>query len=228
MLNKCGIYKITNKINNKAYIGCSSNIKRRWAIHKCIYKDSSYKEYSKELYIDIRKYGIENFSIEILEECKEEDLFKKESYYINKLDTIAKGYNGYGLDKHSGAKLSMSDVKDIRTRYNNLERKQEVYDDYSHLINKTGFHKIWNGYTWKSIMPEVYTDENKQYHKNNTANRGEKNGTSNITDEDVIRIRTDKKNGKNKNDVYKEYSSYLSFKSFENIWYNCNWKHIVV
>lgn len=228
MLNKCGIYKITNKINNKAYIGCSSNIKRRWTVHRSVYKDSSSKEYQKELYIDMREYGIDNFKIEILEECKEEDLFKRESYYIQTLNTIAEGYNGYGLDKHHGAKLSISDIEDIRTRYNNLERKQDVYDDYSHVINKTGFHKIWNGYTWKSIMPEVYTDENKAYHKNNTANKGDNNGTATVTDQDVIDIRTRKKSGENRKDVYEDYKSLISFKSFENIWYNCNWKHIVV
>ena len=30
----CGIYKITNKINNKSYIGCSKNIEHRWIAHK--------------------------------------------------------------------------------------------------------------------------------------------------------------------------------------------------
>lgn len=51
MLNKCGIYKITNMINNKAYIGCSSNINKRWNSHKQRYNDSTNKEYEKELYV---------------------------------------------------------------------------------------------------------------------------------------------------------------------------------
>lgn len=99
----------------------------------------------------MRQYGLDNFKIEVIEECKEEDLFKRESYYIETLNTIAEGYNGYGLEKHHNSKLTILEVEDIRTRYNNLERKQDVYDDYSHIINKTGFHKIWNGYTWKSV-----------------------------------------------------------------------------
>lgn len=228
MLNKCGIYKITNMINNKAYIGCSSNINKRWNSHKQRYNDSTNKEYEKELYVAMRQYGLDNFKIEVIEECKEEDLFKRESYYIETLNTIAEGYNGYGLEKHHNSKLTILEVEDIRTRYNNLERKQDVYDDYSHIINKTGFHKIWNGYTWKSVMPEIYTKENKEFHKNNTANRGEKNGTSAIKDEDVIDIRTKKKKGEKKSTVYENYKDKLTLKSFENIWYNCNWKHIVV
>ena len=30
----CGIYKITNNINNKIYIECSKNIEHRWLAHK--------------------------------------------------------------------------------------------------------------------------------------------------------------------------------------------------
>lgn len=40
-----------------------------------------------------RKYGIENFSFEILEECSKEDLDDKEVYYISKYDSYFNGYN---------------------------------------------------------------------------------------------------------------------------------------
>lgn len=228
MLNKCGIYKITNIENNKAYIGCSSNINRRWNVHKTRYLDKTNKEYNKELYVDMRQYGLDKFKIEVLEECKEEELFQRESFYIAQHNTIVCGYNGYGLEKHHNAKLTITEVEDIRTRYNNLESKKDVYDDYSHIINKQGFHKVWNGYTWKSIMPEVYTKENKEFHRNNTANKGEQNGTSSIIDQDVINIRTRKKQGENKKIVFEDYKDKLTIKSFENIWYYCNWKHIVI
>ena len=61
-----GIYKITNLINNKIYIGQSVDIKKRWATHKrqAFIKG---KEYDKYLYRAIRKYGIDNFSFEIIE-----------------------------------------------------------------------------------------------------------------------------------------------------------------
>ena len=75
----CGVYKITNLITNKFYIGCSSNIKRRWADHKQRYIHYN-KEYDKALYIDMRKYEIKNFHFTVLEYCKEEDLFKREKF----------------------------------------------------------------------------------------------------------------------------------------------------
>ena len=67
-----GIYKITNLINNNAYIGLSINIEKRWLAHKERSQDVFNKEYDKILYKAFRKYGIDNFKFEILEECKPE------------------------------------------------------------------------------------------------------------------------------------------------------------
>lgn len=41
----------------------------------------------------MRKYGIENFSFEIIEECKKEELNDKEKYWINYFNTFFNGYN---------------------------------------------------------------------------------------------------------------------------------------
>lgn len=75
-----GIYKITNTINNKIYIGQSKNIKHRFQEHKNIKK-----EHNLHLKKAYKKYGIENFKYEILEECKLEELDEKEIYWISKL-----------------------------------------------------------------------------------------------------------------------------------------------
>lgn len=86
-----GIYKITNNINNKSYIGQSINITQRWINHKSNAKNL---DYQTPLYRAIRKYGIENFSFEILEECQEQDLNDKEIYWIKFFDSFGdKGYN---------------------------------------------------------------------------------------------------------------------------------------
>lgn len=87
---KCGIYKITNKINGHAYIGQSVNITRRWTDHKNRYKDLNY---DSTLYKAFRKYGLENFSFEILEECEPELLDEREIYYVALYDTFNDGYN---------------------------------------------------------------------------------------------------------------------------------------
>lgn len=91
----CGIYKITNQVNGKCYIGQSINIARRWRDHKKASSDASYNAYDSVLHKAFRKYGIENFSFEVLEECSQESLNAKEIYWINYFnsDDSQKGYN---------------------------------------------------------------------------------------------------------------------------------------
>ena len=66
---KAGIYKITNLINSKVYIGQSRNIEERWKEHIEKGNNQNSEEYNYPLYQAFRKYGIDNFKFEILEEC---------------------------------------------------------------------------------------------------------------------------------------------------------------
>ena len=227
-----GIYKITNQINEHSYIGLSTHIEDRWRYHKTPYNWE--REKDKSLYKAINKYGIDNFNFEILEECSIEELSEKEKYYIKKYDTF---YNGYNMtaggennqgESHPGHKLNAEDVIDIRTRYDNLERRKEVYNLYKNRIGESGFNKIWKGETWKSIMMEVYTPENKLYHLHDTANKGSSNGRAKLTEEDVKNIRLRRKNGEQLKDVYKDYQTKLTRGSFSNVWTYQNWKNIIV
>lgn len=84
----CGIYKITNKINQKCYIGQSVDIKRRWRSHK---NDATKIDYP--LYLAFHKYGIENFSFEVIEECDRDKLNEREIYWIEYYNSYYQGYN---------------------------------------------------------------------------------------------------------------------------------------
>lgn len=87
-----GIYKITNKQNNKSYVGQSIVIEERWDRHKysMSYKDKQHLP----LYRALNKYGINNFEFSILEECQPEELNDKEIFWIKKLNTLLpNGYN---------------------------------------------------------------------------------------------------------------------------------------
>lgn len=227
-----GIYKITNLINQHSYIGKSNNIHRRWEQHKSPYEWG--RQPNSILYQAFQKYGIDNFQFEIIEECVIEELSEKEQYWIDYFDTFHNGYNmtaggeGNCYDSHPRHKLTKEDVIDIRTRYNNLERRKEVYELYKNCIGESGFGKIWKGESWKGIMDEVYTPENKFFHLHNTGNKGSSNGRSRLQEEDVRAIRTRRKNGENWRDVYQDYSHLLTEGSFKNVWSYQNWKDIVV
>jgi len=85
------IYKITNKINNKIYIGQTvKSLKLRWKQH------CNGNRHSLALSNAIKKYGIDGFNIEIVDFAENlEELNKKEEEYINKFNSLAP--NGYNL-----------------------------------------------------------------------------------------------------------------------------------
>lgn len=114
-----GIYKITNLVNGKSYIGQSVNIQKRFNAHKSAAFNPNNKNYDFPLYRAIRKYGIENFKFEILEECNKSELDAKEVWYISKYKTHSKrGYNqdDGGNQASHYTKLSDDLVSDIISR----------------------------------------------------------------------------------------------------------------
>lgn len=88
-----GIYKIENKINGHIYIGQSVNIHQRWNNEKSTAFNSTSSAYNSPLSRAFRKYGIENFTFEVVEECNRDELNDKERYWINHYDSFYNGYN---------------------------------------------------------------------------------------------------------------------------------------
>ena len=104
--DKCsGIYKITNKINGKVYIGLSGDIPTRWREHKC-----HYKFIDNILYRAMRKYGIENFKFEILEYCSLDELSDKEKFYIRQYNSYTGWKNNNGYNATLGGETSQGAV----------------------------------------------------------------------------------------------------------------------
>ena len=86
------IYKITNKINGKVYVGQTNRgLETRWREHK----SRAGCHYTSHLYSAIDKYGIDNFIFEKIEEIAEEYLDEKERFWISYYDSNnpQKGYN---------------------------------------------------------------------------------------------------------------------------------------
>lgn len=86
------IYLITNKINNKKYVGKTiHSIEKRWKEH---IRDSKKEKCEiRPLYRAIRKYGAENFSIKEIDTGQGEELSDKEQYWIQHYNTYEDGYN---------------------------------------------------------------------------------------------------------------------------------------
>lgn len=85
-----GIYKITNTKNEKSYIGQSTNIEERWKQHKQAIQTSD-----KSWYPLARKEsdGIDDFTFEVLQQCKAEELDELEDYWVDYYKSYVNGYN---------------------------------------------------------------------------------------------------------------------------------------
>jgi hypothetical protein len=105
-----GIYKIINP-NNKIYVGKSKNIFQRFSS----YLKLQHCKQQIKLYNSLKKYGPENHTFEILEECDMSIIDEREIYWISFLKCVELGLNlTYGGE---GGKLSPE--SELKKRINN-------------------------------------------------------------------------------------------------------------
>ena len=163
---KTGIYKITNLINNKSYIGQSKNIYHRWQRHKQTAYNPNMNGYNYPLYQAIRQYGLENFSFEIIEECPNSLLNEKELYYMLQFNSLKNGYNQV-LPSQRGTDLIPSVVfQIIEELKSNKKENTEAIGKKFNVSGKT-IRDINAGRSWKldnikyPIRP-LYVSQNQE------------------------------------------------------------------
>ena len=116
----CGIYKIINTVTKDFYIGSSKNIKQRWANHKC--KSTWNKHPNNPMYLDMKKYGVDKFELQILEEAEVEQLKEKEQQFIETLKPIYNNNNANGLD--------VERYKEYNKEYQKSDKCKEYHKEY--------------------------------------------------------------------------------------------------
>ena len=162
------IYKITNKINQKIYIGC----------HKTNDIDDNYMGSGKILMLAQKKYGKENFHKEILEIFDNpEDMFKIESILVNKdfiqrCDTYNLREGGIGgFTKEAGL------LGNLRRNWL-LEHDEEFRKDYCQkcIANGQQIHRLYPKLKY-NFSGKVHTEETKR--KIGKANSKHQSGNGN-------------------------------------------------
>ena len=91
-----GIYRITNTITGDFYIGSSKDVKQRWASHKC--QSTWNKHPNNSMYLDMRKYGVDNFEFQVIEVVESDSLKETEQQFIELLKPTYNSNNAKGLD----------------------------------------------------------------------------------------------------------------------------------
>lgn len=144
------IYKITNVINGKIYVGQTvESLKKRWNRHTWI---CTIKRNAMAITNSIMKYGKENFIIEEIDKAENiEELNEKEIYYINLYNSISP--NGYNLDtggknrrlseetknkiskSNKGRKISEETRKKLSESHKGIKLSKETREKMS-MVNK--------------------------------------------------------------------------------------------
>jgi group I intron endonuclease len=158
---KSGIYKITNKVNQKVYVGLSSDIKSRFRHHRYYLNHSIHSNpYLQKAW---NKYGEENFVFEVLEYCKKEKLQIREGYWC-KMFNVHDPDSGYnlrsseedGFFKHSEeTKTKMSESK--------MGNKNSFYGKK----HSTDVRKKQSEIKLGKKMPDSMREKRRRYQKEN-------------------------------------------------------------
>ena len=154
------IYSLTNKINNKKYIGKTTDIERRIKEHQ----KHSRNKVNRVIYDAINKYGFQNFIIDIVENVNDDLSDEREMYWISYYNTTDREYgynmtdggvggNTWHLNSNKeaiGKKLSMSNTgkkrsKEFCERMSRIASNRIMTDAEKEKISVTRKHRIASG-----------------------------------------------------------------------------------
>ena len=131
----CGIYKIINTVTNDFYIGSSKNVKNRWMSHK---KPSTWKRCTNNpMYQDMKKYGVDKFELQILEEVEVDSLKKTEQKFIELLKPIYNSIRANGWDIERRKEYQ----KEYEKKYMKEYQKSDKYKEYKKEYQKSDKYK---------------------------------------------------------------------------------------
>ena len=105
------VYKITNLINKKIYIGSSNNPERRWKEHKANSKNKNSIAYNYPLYRAFRKYGVKNFYFEIIA-TNFKNRYEMEEYEKQQIQKYQSDKQGYNQSSETHNALSDEQIRD--------------------------------------------------------------------------------------------------------------------
>ena len=169
------IYKITNLLNNKIYIGgtVKTNLRERFNEHFAHAK--KYNSQTQKM-IDMRNIPKENWTIEKIEDCLDSEIKSRETYYIKKYKN--EGYELYNEDAISNAKTCFYSC-DIETgeikKYNSMKETGCNFSKISVILNETFENdqirfshkgKLWSyenkKENWIKLLTEYIFKKNKK------------------------------------------------------------------
>lgn len=160
------IYKATNKINGKSYVGQTCDFHGRvWQHQRCYEKEDC------DFHRAIKEFGFDNFSWEIIETCESEDrACELEKYYIEKFNTYRDGYNmtkgGKGAPYHNARAVVLLtlDGRYIKRYDSAMDAEIDGFNNTDVLLNCKGKRRQTKGYMFM-FEDEYESNGAKTYRK---------------------------------------------------------------
>ena len=125
------VYKITNTVTGDFYVGSSIDVKRRWTSHKCPSRWNKYK--NNPMYLDMKKYGLDKFSFQIIIEVEIEQLKEVEQQFIEKLQPTYNSNRADGWDVERYKEYN----KEYQKEYRKTDKCKEYQKEYGKEYRKT-------------------------------------------------------------------------------------------
>ncbi|QWI10076.1 GIY-YIG nuclease family protein [Bacillus mycoides] len=226
------IYKATNSVNGKVYIGLSTlTLEERIKGHY-YHATNNHKNYY--FYNAIRKYGWDAFTWEVIDQTDDYDeLLQLEIHYIAKHNSYNNGYNSTkggdgtkGVDhageKNSRAILTKEDVLLILDLLIvNKKTTREIGEMFG--VDKSVINSINRGKTWTHLYEQSPLEQGrKRLHADVS---GERNTKAQLTDEQVYDIKHKLTHGATREEIEKEYG--VSKQLLQRIIRGVHWSHVV-
>ena len=202
MESQSGIYKITNLINNKMYVGSAVNLKKRKSEHFHTLRNGSHHNY--HLQRSFNKYGEENFEFSILEYMFDNSIIlQREQYWID----FYRCYNakiGYNICRTAGSHLGMKNTEASKLKNSKSHKALHLTGD-------------------KSARYGTKHSEETKY-KMSLSSCGEKSPTAILKAEQVKEIRFMIMDGYKNTDIAKKYA--VNSTTISSIKKGTSWKSV--
>ena len=135
----CGIYKITNIINNKVYIGSAVDIKNRFKTHKRLLKSN--KHFNNHLQSSYNKYGIKYFIFETIEVTFQDIMLDRETYWIKFFNSNNREY-GYNKRLYVGSNLGIKLSEETRRKLSDSHLGHKRSEEANKKIISSQYKRI--------------------------------------------------------------------------------------